>query len=142
MTLKDYSVPLSTEPGKSPTAKNKAAHQSSDDSFNSGRINANSLYYSPKIHVYGVERDDQVLGLDAYLDTIKEFRCSFSNLKIQNSPYIELIGSGDWTATVSRLSGKHTGTLKVPGYVLTAPIPASGKALMSCTTPLLDGKKG
>ena len=127
LSLNDYSVPLSTNPDQDHVLENKAAHQDSDSAFNAGEIVANSLHYSPSIKVYGVGVNEEVLGLQEYLDIIHQFRSSFTNLTIQNEPYIQAIGSGDWTATVSRLSGTLTSALQVPGYLANSPIPATGK---------------
>ncbi|KIM93405.1 hypothetical protein OIDMADRAFT_46214 [Oidiodendron maius Zn] len=128
LTLNNYSIPLTTNPGQDHVAENKAAHRDSDSAFNAGKIDAGSLHYSPDIKVYGVGANDEILGLEAYLNVIHQYRTSFSNLTIQNDPYIQAIGSGDWTATVTKLSGTLTGTLQVPGYLADAAIPATGKS--------------
>lgn len=129
MTLNDYSIPLSTILGQDDAAKNKALQMESDIAFNSGNIDAGRLNYSPNIKVYGAGSGDEVLGLDAYLEIIKQYRSSLTDLMVQNDPYIQLIGSGDWTATVTRLSGKHTGALRVPSYLSDTPIPAKGNSI-------------
>jgi hypothetical protein len=40
-------------------------------------------------------------------------------------PYVQTIGSGDWIATIARLTGTHTGSL--PAYLASASLPATGK---------------
>ena len=128
LLLNDYSVPLSTIPGQDLAAENKVSHKDSDSAFNAGNIDAASLHYAPDIKVFGAGVNDAVLGLEEYLNVVKQFRSSFTNLTVQIDPYVQLIGQGDWTGSITRLSGTHTGTLQVPGYLSLAPIPATGKS--------------
>ncbi|WP_432197519.1 ester cyclase [Streptomyces sp. bgisy027] len=118
-------IPLTARPGTDAVAENKARMKDSDDAWNAGELNAESLHFAPDILVYGL--DEKPLGLDEYLGYVGLYRAAFPDLAIGNDPYVHIIGSGDWTVTIARSAGTHTGPLPLPDWVAPEPLPATGK---------------
>jgi predicted ester cyclase len=118
-------LPLTTRPGTHLVAGNKARLKESDDALNAGKLDAGSLHLADDVTVYGI--DDQPVGLDAYLDALRRARTAVPDLHLNTDPYVQTIGSGDWTGTIARLTGTHTGPLQLPGYLAPAPVPATCK---------------
>lgn len=119
-----FTTPISTNPAVNSSARNAADMLESDTAFNNAKFDAESMYLSPNISVYGLS--DYPLDLRGYLHVLKQMRTAFSDLHLQ-VPYIKVIADGDWTATISMLSGTHTGELVLPPYLAEAPIPPTNK---------------
>jgi predicted ester cyclase len=118
--------PLSANYSVENSASNKAKMSESDDALNSGQFDAKSLHLSANVSVYGLT--DEPLDLDGFLQELKSFKTAFPDLQIQNKPYRQIIGQGDWTATVAMLSGTHQGPLTLSVYLSDQPIAATGKS--------------
>lgn len=101
------------------------ALKESDDAFNAGNFTAESMRLSANVTVYGL--NDDGLNLQGYLNELDNLRNAFPDLRLENEPYTQVIAQGDWTATVTTLSGTHKGPLVLPAYLAEAPIQASGK---------------
>src|SRR6186713_3003670 len=65
LELNPFITPLSTEPGVDNSVANKLKTAETDNAFNTGAFNANSMNLSPNITVYGL--DDNGLDLKSYL---------------------------------------------------------------------------
>jgi len=122
-----WTLPLSTRPGTDTAADNKARMKQSDDALNAGNLDPDSLHLAQDVIVYGA--DEASIGLDAYLGVVRQARTAFPDLRLSNDPYVQTIGSGDWTATIARLTGTHTGQLQLPAWFAPAPVPATGKSI-------------
>ena len=80
---------------------------------------------SPNITVYGL--DDNGLDLKSYLHALSMLKTAFPDLRLENRPYRQIIGQGDWTATMAMLSGTHQGLLVLPSYLASSPIPPTNR---------------
>ncbi|KAF5024473.1 hypothetical protein F66182_3413 [Fusarium sp. NRRL 66182] len=122
--LSPHSLPLSTDPERDATEENKRSHRQLETAFNQGRFDPQSLNFSSNATIYA-SRDDAPDGIGStqLVSLIDEFTESFSDA---NHTSTVIIGSGDWTASVGRLSGRHTGTLNIPEYI-SPPIPPTNR---------------
>ncbi|KAH7137056.1 hypothetical protein B0J13DRAFT_423391, partial [Dactylonectria estremocensis] len=126
LTLSEYSLPLLTNPGEDVSADNKRQHQESESAFNNGHIDTESFRFSPNITVFtACEDGPDGLSLSQFLGLVQQLGSSFSNVNL--SPHTT-IAAGDWTASVSRISGTLSGTLRVPDYFSPVPIDPTGKS--------------
>lgn len=125
LTLSDYTLPLSTNPGADSSAQNKQAHRDAELAFSQGNWDAESLNLSPNATIF-VSRDDGAQGRDveSFLALLESYGEAFNEFALRTTT---VIGSGDWTATASRLSGTLTGTLSVPEYLSPNPIEPTGE---------------
>lgn len=121
----NLATPLSTEPGKDRSALNKDLATEADDAINHGEITIEALNLHPDALIYGLT--DVPLNATGYVNWLGQMKTAFSDLRVENQPYRQIIGEGDWTATVSMLSGTHNGNLTLPIYLSNKPIPATGK---------------
>jgi predicted ester cyclase len=122
--LNPYTTPLSTNPKVDSSTGNKAKMAESDDALNTGKFDAKSMHLSPDLRVYGLT--DQPLDVKGYLSQLKDLKKAFPDLHLENKPYRQVIAQGDWTATVSMLSGTFKGPLTLPLYLASDPIKPNG----------------
>lgn len=125
LELNPYTSPVSTQPGVDNSQTNKAKMAESDSALNAGTFDAQSMHLSENLTVYGL--DDQPVNLEGYLDWLNETKTAFPDLHIENSPYRQIIGQGDWTATISVLSGTNNGPWSLPLYLAPAAVSATGE---------------
>ena len=123
--LNPYTAPVSTQPGVDLSLSNKAAMTESDNALNHGTFEADRMRLAENITVYGLT--DEPLDLKGYLNWLKQTKIAFPDLHIENSPYRQIIGQGDWTATISILSGTNNGPWALPLYLSSAPVSATEK---------------
>ncbi|KAF3002347.1 hypothetical protein E8E14_007300 [Neopestalotiopsis sp. 37M] len=121
----NLATPLSTTPGVNNSTYNKALASELDDTFNAGNFSVESMKLSPNASVYGLT--DEPLDAESYIAWLKDLKMAFPDLRIENKPYRQIIGEGDWTAAVAFLSGTHTGNLTLPPYLAETPIAPTGK---------------
>lgn len=126
LELSPYVAPLSTQPGVDSSSVNKEKLKKTDDAINSGHLDADSLNLSPNVTIYGL--NDEGLDLQGYLDTLSDIKKAFPDLRYENEPYRQVIAQGDWTATISNLTGTHQGPLILSPYLANSPIKATGKS--------------
>lgn len=119
-----FTTPISVNPAVNTSGQNEANMLKSDQAFNEGKLDAESMYLAPDLAVYGLS--DYPLNLTEYLGVLGQVRAAFPDLELQ-VPYIQIIAEGDWTATISMLNGTHTGDLVLPPYLAEAPIPPTNK---------------
>lgn len=126
LTLSPNTLPLTVNPEEHVSEETKDFHQQIESAFNNGELNAESLRFSPNVTAF-TSRDDTPngLGSEQFLALVEGLRTSFSNVRLTPNT---IIGSGDWTASIARLSGTLTGTLSVPEYISSNPIAATGNS--------------
>ncbi|KAH7381031.1 hypothetical protein BKA64DRAFT_764882 [Cadophora sp. MPI-SDFR-AT-0126] len=117
--------PLPGKLGEEDPAANKAKLMESDNAFNAGKFDAQSLRLSPHVTVYGF--DDEGSNLEGLLEQLKALKTAFPDLQIGNKPYRQVIVQGEWTTTIAMLSGTHEGALTLPVYLAAAPVAATGR---------------
>ncbi|XEV01479.1 hypothetical protein FSHL1_006766 [Fusarium sambucinum] len=129
----NLATPLSTKPGEDHVALNKKSAKEADDALNDGKLTIESLNLDHNALIYGLS--DIPMNVTGYIDWLEQFKSAFSDLHLENRPYKQIIGQGDWTATVSMLSGTHDGNLTLPTYLSEKPILSTGKKfdLLHCT---------
>ena len=119
--------PLSSGAGNgNSSATNKESMKKSDDALNNGTFTLEGLKLSSTAKIYGLS--DQPMKPQEYLNWLERMKTAFPNLRLENQPYRQSIGQGDWTATIGFLSGKHKGELILPKYLSSAPIAPTGKS--------------
>ncbi|EXK81990.1 hypothetical protein FOQG_13632 [Fusarium oxysporum f. sp. raphani 54005] len=127
LSLSPFTLPLAVNPGEDVSEDNKRFHRQLETAFNNGELSAKSLRFSPNVTIF-TSRDDTPDGLSSekFLALITRLKRSFSNLRLAPDT---IIGSGDWTASIARLSGKHTGALSVLEYISPVPIAATNNTV-------------
>ncbi|EAU35407.1 predicted protein [Aspergillus terreus NIH2624] len=123
--LNPYTSPVSTLPDVDESPTNKVKMAESDGALNFGTLNAKDLHLAENVTVYGLT--DEPLSLKSYLTWLEHTRIAFPDLHVQNRPYRQIIAQGDWTATISVLSGTNTGPWALPQYLTPSPVAATGK---------------
>ncbi|KAH6663968.1 hypothetical protein F5X68DRAFT_225669 [Plectosphaerella plurivora] len=123
LALSPFSLPLAVNPEDDVSANNKDAYQQVEFALLSGDLSPESLRVSSNITIF-TSRDDAPNGLtsDQFITKVQGLQSTFSDVRIVPNT---IIGSGDWTATIGRLSGRHTGALNVPDFISPVPIPAT-----------------
>jgi hypothetical protein len=121
LSLSPSTLPLSTNPALDSSEDNKRSHEKFQTALNNGEFNTESLQFSLNATIF-TSRDDSPHGLSSqqFLALAERLTTSFSDVHLSSET---LIGSGDWTASIGRLSGRHTGPLNVPEYISPIPIP-------------------
>ncbi|KAF5500485.1 hypothetical protein CGCS363_v007318 [Colletotrichum siamense] len=129
LTLSPYTIPLAVNPFVNTSETNKASHRKFETALNDGQFNSDSLMLSPNVTIF-TSREDTPNGLnsDQFFALVSQLQKSFSNVHL--SPQ-GIFGSGDWTASVARLSGNLTNALAVPEYISPTPIDATNKGFDS-----------
>ncbi|KXH26978.1 hypothetical protein CNYM01_14149 [Colletotrichum nymphaeae SA-01] len=111
-----------------------------DDALNDGNFTLEGLKLSPKAEIFGLS--DQPLSPQGYIDWLNNMKTAFPDLRLENQPYRQIVGQGDWTASAAFLSGTHKGELVLPEYISGKPISGPlGEVLTCCITRLLGGRK-
>lgn len=130
----NLAYPLSTTPNEDHSAENKRLAMEADEALNHGNLTIESLHLGPEALIYGLT--DVPMNATGYLEWLADMKGAFSDLRLENQPYRQIIGQGDWTATVAMLSGTHDGNLTLPGYLSEKPVPPTGKkfSLLHYTT--------
>ncbi|KAF0322165.1 hypothetical protein GQ607_010668 [Colletotrichum asianum] len=123
LTLSPYTIPLAVSPSANTSEANKESHQKFETALNDGQFNSESMMLSPNVTIF-TSREDTPSGLngDQFFAVVNQLQKSFSNVHL--SPQV-IFGSGDWTASVARLSGNLTNALALPEYISPTPIAVS-----------------
>ncbi|KAK1529991.1 hypothetical protein CPAR01_12303 [Colletotrichum paranaense] len=118
--------PLSAGPNNTDTSYlNKAYMAQSDNALNDGNFTLEGLKLSPSAEIFGLS--DQPLSPQGYIDWLNNMKTAFPDLRLENQPYRQTVGQGDWTASAAFLSGTRKGELVLPEYISGKPISATGK---------------
>ncbi len=118
--------PLSSAAGGS-VNDNKRRMKESDDALNVRKLNAADLHFADGITVYGA--GEKPMGADAYLQDTQRILAAFPDLRFHTDPYRVIVGEGDWTGTVARLTGTHTGLITSPEGMDLPTVPPTGKTI-------------
>nr|POE56489.1 hypothetical protein CFP56_33461 [Quercus suber] len=122
----NVATPLSTNPNNTnSSAINKASASQADDALNRGDFTVASLNLSPTALIYGLT--DSPLNAQSYVKWLRGMKVAFPDLRLENKPYRQIVGQGDWTATAAILSGTHKGPLTLPAYLSDKPVEATDK---------------
>ncbi|RYP49163.1 hypothetical protein DL769_011117 [Monosporascus sp. CRB-8-3] len=126
LSLSPFTLPLAVNPEEHVSEDNKGFHQQVESAFNDGELNVKNLRFSPNVTIF-TSRDDTPKGLSSeqFLTLAEKLRTSFSNIRLTPNT---ILGSGDWTASIARLSATLTGTLSVPEYISSTPISATNNS--------------
>ncbi|KAF5019518.1 hypothetical protein F66182_8460 [Fusarium sp. NRRL 66182] len=122
LSLSPYTWPLATNPDEDVSQDNKQFLREVGTALNNGEFTAEGFRLSPNATIF-TSREDTPNGLDnqQFLALVERLAASFSDVRLEQET---IIGQGDWTASIGRLSGRHTGALEVPGYISDTPIPS------------------
>lgn len=123
LELSPYTAPLTTHPDIDSSTINKEMMKQTDEAFNAGKFEPDSMNLSSNITIYGF--NDEGLDLQGFLDILSSYKVAFPNLRLENQ---QTIGQGDWIATISHLSGTHQGPLMLPAYLADGPLAATNKS--------------
>lgn len=123
LSLSPFSLPLPVSPEEDVSEDNKGFYQQVGSALLDGQLDPESLRFSPNVTIF-TSRDDTPGGLNGeqFVALVGGLTASFSDVRLVPNT---IISSGDWTATIGRLSGRHTGTLGVPDYISPVPVPAT-----------------
>lgn len=120
-------TPLSTDiNNQNSSIANKAAATQADTAMNENNLNIESLQLAPTAEIFGLS--DSPLDPQGYIEWLQNMKTAFPDLHLENQPYRQIIGQGDWTATVGVLTGTHRGELILPTYLSENPVPATGQS--------------
>ncbi|KAB8349827.1 hypothetical protein FH972_023840 [Carpinus fangiana] len=137
----NLATPLSTDPGNTnSSAVNKAAVSQADDALNNGNFTLTSLNLSPDALIYGLT--DSPLSAQGYIKWLQDLKIAFPDLRLENKPYRQIVGQGDWTATAAFLSGTHQGPLVLPAYLADKPVQATGQSIDQLHYTIARWQKG
>lgn len=121
LKLSPFTLPLTTNPKEDTPENNKDLHPKLKSGLNKRKLNAQNLQFAQNVTIFTAREDTpNSLTADQFTARFKKLQTSFSDLHISS---MAIFGSGDWTASVAKLSGKPTGPLVVPEYVSDSPIP-------------------
>ena len=118
-------TPLHSGQSESPQ-ENKQRMKAFHDAINARKLGRADLPFAPDAVVYGAA--DEPIGFDAYLADAERILAAFPDLRVHNDPYRVIVAEGDWTGTVSRMTGTHTGSLTSPARFGIPAVPATNKA--------------